>query len=177
MNFRSIALLLLASTPIGLTAAAGSFQLEPGIDRPGSDIAQIALEQAEPTECAQRCADNPDCRAFTYVEPGVQGETAVCWLKDAVPEPVAAPCCTSGLHGPGFSWGIDRPGADYRDFELATEEPALCEQACRAEADCHAFTYVRPGVQGDAPRCWLKNAVPAPVESDCCASGVRAGSH
>lgn len=175
MNLGSTILLTLALLPFELLAA-DAFRLEPGVDRPGSDITQLALEQADPSACAQHCADTPNCRAFTYVEPGVQGESAMCWLKDAVPDPVASACCTSGLRSSGFSWGIDRPGADYRSFELATEEPALCEQACSEDDDCRAFTYVRPGVQGDAPRCWLKDAVPEPVESECCASGVRAES-
>ena len=36
------------------------------------------------------------CRAYTYVEPGVQSTRAVCWLKDAVPEAIYNPNVTSG---------------------------------------------------------------------------------
>lgn len=176
MNTRFLAALLFTLLPLGLASAGAGFQLEPGVDRPGADIARIALDEAEPAACARLCADTPECQAFTFVQPGLQGEQAMCWLKDEVPEAVASDCCTSGLRGEGYQWGVDRPGADYRDFALEAEQPALCQQACAEDADCRAFTYVRPGLQGDAPRCWLKNEVPEPVASDCCASGVRGGS-
>jgi hypothetical protein len=67
----------------------------------------------------------------------------------------------------------DRPGMDYNNFDLASANPSLCEQACNADPDCRAFTYVKPGVQGANPRCWLKNGVPAANPSDCCDSGVK----
>lgn len=175
MTTRFLSVLLLALLPLGAPRAVEGFQLEPGVDRPGSDIAQITLTEAEPAECARLCSENMDCQAFTFVQPGLQGDEAMCWLKDAVPEAVTSDCCVSGLRSDGFSWGVDRPGADYRDFELEAEQPALCQQACAMDAECRAFTYVRPGVQGSAPRCWLKNEVPEPVESDCCASGLRGG--
>lgn len=68
---------------------------------------------------------------------------------------------------------VDRPGSDYRSFELPGAQPELCQQACIAEEQCQAFTYVKPGVQGTAAYCWLKSAVPSSVASDCCVSGVR----
>jgi hypothetical protein len=68
---------------------------------------------------------------------------------------------------------VDRPGADYRDFDLPRAEPALCRKACEDDGQCVAFTYVRPGVQSSAARCWLKEGVPEPEPNDCCASGVK----
>jgi hypothetical protein len=67
----------------------------------------------------------------------------------------------------------DRPGMDYSNFDLASANPSLCEQACNADPNCRAFTYVKPGVQGDNARCWLKNSIPAATPSDCCVSGVK----
>jgi hypothetical protein len=69
---------------------------------------------------------------------------------------------------------IDRPGSDYRSFELAANAGAeICQQTCESEATvCRAYTYVRAGVQGANPRCSLKSAVPAGVARDCCVSGV-----
>ena len=67
----------------------------------------------------------------------------------------------------------DRPGMDYNSFDLAAANPTLCEQACNADPNCRAFTYVKPGVQGANARCWLKNDIPAATPSDCCVSGVK----
>jgi hypothetical protein len=72
-----------------------------------------------------------------------------------------------------FEPNFDRPGSDYRDFDLPQDNYALCRDACAAENMCMAYTYVRPGVQGDAPRCWLKSSIPPGYASECCASGAR----
>lgn len=37
------------------------------------------------------------CVAWTYVNPGVQGPQARCWLKSAVPAPRPSTCCVSGI--------------------------------------------------------------------------------
>jgi hypothetical protein len=67
----------------------------------------------------------------------------------------------------------DRPGMDYSNFDLPSANPSLCEQACNADPDCKAFTYVKPGIQGPNPRCWLKNDIPAATPNSCCDSGVK----
>lgn len=67
----------------------------------------------------------------------------------------------------------DRPGSDYRSFDLPAPRPELCRDACWREPQCRAFTYVRPGVQGPQARCWLKNPVPPARLNDCCLSGVK----
>ena len=77
--------------------------------------------------------------------------------------------------GDAMADGIDRNGSDYRDFDLPNADPLLCRDACLGEARCQAWTYVKPGVQGDAARCWLKEAVPPPTPDACCVSGVRVG--
>jgi hypothetical protein len=52
-------------------------------------------------------------------------------------------------------WGIDRVGGDLGPgIELA--DAAQCRQACEAEAQCKAYTYVYPGVQGPKGQCYLK---------------------
>jgi hypothetical protein len=76
---------------------------------------------------------------------------------------------------PGATDGIDRNGSDYRDFDLPRADAFLCRDACLAEPECQAWTYVRPGVQGDTARCWLKNGVPPQTPDTCCISGVRVG--
>lgn len=72
-----------------------------------------------------------------------------------------------------FEPNTDRPGSDYRNFNLARPDPALCQQECIADPACRAWTYVVPNVQGPQARCWLKNRVPAPQASNCCVSGAR----
>jgi hypothetical protein len=69
--------------------------------------------------------------------------------------------------------GWDRPGLDYRSFDLRRPRDYLCSMACRRDYRCRAWTYVRPGVQGPRARCWLKYAVPAPVRNNCCISGTK----
>jgi hypothetical protein len=72
-----------------------------------------------------------------------------------------------------MEYGVDRPGGDYKNFDLKRNDPNQCLSACmRAEA-CKAWTFVRPGHQGPTARCWLKNKVPAPKDAPCCISGVK----
>lgn len=67
----------------------------------------------------------------------------------------------------------DRMGSDYSGYDLSSADPELCRKACDGDAQCKAYTYVKPGVQGPNARCYLKNAVPAPSPNACCVSGVK----
>jgi hypothetical protein len=67
----------------------------------------------------------------------------------------------------------DRPGMDYKDFDLSAPDPNLCRSACFAESNCLAYTYVKPGAQGAAAHCWLKSGVPPAQPNACCISGVK----
>ncbi|MES1206815.1 MAG: PAN domain-containing protein [Pseudomonadota bacterium] len=160
---------------------------EPGINRPGMDYRNFELVRADPNICWNECQREPRCAAYTYVNPGVQGASARCWLKDAVPNARPDSCCVSGVKGgaaappapppePGpraFERGINRPGMDYRNFELVRPDPNICWNECQREPRCVAYTYVHPGVQGANARCWLKDAVPNPRPDACCVSGVK----
>lgn len=87
-----------APTPsIVVTPQANPRPLEQNKDRPGSDLGPgISVSSAE--ECQQRCYDNNECQAFTYVRPGAQGnDRALCYLKNAVPNAVDNTCCISGI--------------------------------------------------------------------------------
>ncbi len=68
---------------------------------------------------------------------------------------------------------VDLFGADYANSWLASAEPKLCQDTCRADANCAAWTYLRPGVQGPQARCWLKSRVPRATQDECCTSGVE----
>lgn len=96
-------------------------------------------------------------------------------LTDALTKTVAAPPPEPAYAiGEGMEDGIDRPGKDYRSLDLATADPALCQSECVGDNKCVAWTFVKPGVQADNARCWLKTPAPEKVEDDCCISGIIA---
>jgi hypothetical protein len=153
------------------------------MDRPGADYKDFDLPKAEPKLCQAACLKESECKAWTYVKPGIQGDSARCWLKNEVPDPEPKEYCVSGVKGAGggstssaassMEQNTDRPGSDYKDFDLSKAEPKLCMAACLQESECKAWTYVKPGFQGDSARCWLKNEVPDPEPKEYCVSGVR----
>jgi hypothetical protein len=167
----------------------GHHGMEQGIDRPGYDYQNFDLPQSHPHMCKEACERDARCAAFTYVNPGVQGPSARCWLKNSVPQAVQNGCCVSGVKGEhgrfaapppppppapaSFEYNVDRPGYDFQNFDLPQPRPELCRDACLRERGCAAFTYVNPGVQGPNARCWLKNSAPQAIPSNCCISGVR----
>ena len=71
-----------------------------------------------------------------------------------------------------MEYNVDRPGLDYRSFELSEADPQICQSSCSADPQCKAWTYVKSGIQGNLARCWLKDRVPQPRTSDCCISGT-----
>ena len=66
-----------------------------------------------------------------------------------------------------FVRNTDRPGGDYRNFEIKGGD-AACREVCNQERQCRAWAFVNA-----TQRCWLKNTVPAPRSSRCCTSGVK----
>lgn len=82
-----------------------------------------------------------------------------------------------GQPAKAMEYGIDRPGQDYLAFDLDRPGPESlpeeCLAACGRNAMCRAWTFVKAGVQGPNPRCWLKTGVPTAVRNDCCISGVK----
>jgi hypothetical protein len=76
----------------------------------------------------------------------------------------------------GLEVNVDRPGGDYRSFELASGRPEECRDTCMTEPQCAAFTFMNLGVQGPGARCWLKSTVPAQAPNACCISGVKSAA-
>ncbi len=141
-------------------------------DRPGNNYTNFELQFASPAQCAARCSSEAQCQAWTYVQPGVQGTLARCWLKNAVPPATTAAFAVSGVRS--YEYDTDRSGNDYTNFDLPTADPQLCAARCSGDAQCRAWTYVAPGAQGSSAHCWLKNAVPLSAARDFTVSGVRA---
>jgi hypothetical protein len=166
--------------------------MEQNTNRYGEDYKDLSLPTPNPALCAQACMGEAKCVAWTYVKPGVQADNARCWLKDKVPLPTPDDNCVSGVKKAatsdrvGASSGtaacsqtypmesnINLPGDDYKDFDLGISDPCLCAQACVTEAQCKSWTYVKPGVQADNARCWLKDRVPPRSADENCISGVK----
>jgi hypothetical protein len=151
--------------------------MEAGWDRPGSDMMQKAFGQQGPEKCKQWCDRTKGCKAWTWVKPGVQGDGAMCYLKNTVPDRVKDDCCTSGVAGQGEvtyvpEYGKDRMGSDYHSAELGQRGWETCKSMCDRDGRCKAWTWVKPGVQGDGAMCYLKDPAPSPSASDCCVSGL-----
>lgn len=161
-------------------AAAEAAPIEYGQNRPGGDYSNFPMAIGDPQLCRAACLGDPVCKAWTFVNPGIQGVLARCWLKSSIPAAVADGCCTSGTKGaappppPAMEANTDRPGSDFANVTLPSGAgPNACRSLCNADGTCVAWTFVKAGVQATNPRCWLKSAVPAPVPSTCCTSGVK----
>ncbi|HEY0347836.1 MAG TPA: PAN domain-containing protein [Pyrinomonadaceae bacterium] len=154
--------------------------LEYDTNRPGADYRNFEIAQADPAICRNECASDSTCKAFTYVKPGLQGARAHCWLKSDVTTASANTCCVSGIKSgsnssSGLEVNVNRLGGDYRDYELADNNPNHCRDDCMADSRCQSFTFLRPSYRGPNAHCFLKNSVPAATQETCCISGVKAG--
>ncbi|MGY3450606.1 hypothetical protein ACVILH_002948 [Bradyrhizobium sp. USDA 4353] len=150
-----------------------------GADRPGADLSNFDLPQPEPTLCEERCAHDKNCKAWTYVKPNTtQGSSPRCWLKNAIPVTQASTCCVAGvkvdLHpanlGP-MQGAFDRPGDDFASFDLAANDPYLCQGECARNGMCQAWAFV----QDPKPYCWLKKAGPPLVPNKAVTAGAHLG--
>jgi hypothetical protein len=98
--------------------------------------------------------------------------TGVLWLASGVASAAEQKALRSTPLGPGMEADTNRFGSDYRNFESLSAQQ--CQTECAKDAQCKAWTWVKPGVQGPSAKCWLKNAVPAKSPDACCISGVKA---
>ena len=87
---------VVAFSGISGAAAAPGENFSENIDRPGNDIRNFPFN-GNAQACLKLCNRERDCRAWTFVKAGVQGPSAVCFLKAPIPRAVANPCCTSGV--------------------------------------------------------------------------------
>jgi|tagenome__1003787_1003787.scaffolds.fasta_scaffold19877573_1 hypothetical protein len=71
----------------------------------------------------------------------------------------------------------NRWGGDYTGFDIGSDHVEVCENTCKDDTKCLAWTYVKPGIQGPQARCWLKNVIPAISNDVCCVSGTKTRSH
>jgi PAN domain len=67
----------------------------------------------------------------------------------------------------------DRYGGDYLFFDINTDHIEDCEDACKADTKCAAWTYVKPGALRPHAVCALKTVIPAISDNVCCVSGTK----
>lgn len=164
-----------------LVLSAGAAQAQSGFDRRGGDYANVPLASGDPAECAARCEGEDKCLAWSFSYPATASARATCWLKNKVNPAAQDNCCVSGVRGAAIveprekatEFSIDRVGGDYKEFALPVDpKGAACRSACEGDNKCRAWTYVRPGYIGVAPRCYLKSEIKVPQRKPCCISGV-----
>ena len=150
-------------------------------DRPGGDYTSAPVASGDPTDCALLCEHDRRCRAWSFNYPTDANGGAVCWLKSSVPARVPDNCCVSGVRGAGVveprngavETSIDRPGGDYRGFEVKKSEgDEDCKAACTADNKCRAWTYARPGYAGKEGHCFRKKDIKPPRRKAGFTSGV-----
>jgi hypothetical protein len=79
---------------------------------------------------------------------------------------------SSSPSGSTVEFGTDRPGSDYRVFDVPAENFSSCLAACQADSGCQAWSYESSNAQRPNGVCWLKNPAPAQVAKQITTSGV-----
>lgn len=81
---------------------------------------------------------------------------------------------SSEIFTENLQFDIDRPGRDYKSFDLPYPDYKLCQDACQKDEKCKAWAYVKPYTkQGPMPKCWLKNVIPPAVKDSAVISGYK----
>jgi PAN domain len=161
----AIVISVLAVSPVGVLANPMSADLN-FVDFPGGDY--FHFDAGHQSICATSCATDSQCSSYTYVI-----STGVCWKKNTIPSRKNDNCCISGVKLMGDEEvNFDRPGSNIKPgFPTAFHNQ--CEDFCKADLKCRAYTWVKPRIQADSGMCWLKNKRPSKVANSCCISGVR----
>jgi hypothetical protein len=72
----------------------GNYEIN--FDRLGGDL-RPGFPAGSPAECERSCKMEDQCRAYTWVKPGIQAATGMCWLKGSHRPQRADNCCVSGV--------------------------------------------------------------------------------
>ncbi len=177
--------------PVPATVAGA----RPGIELEGGTYTFFAGNDATPEGCQAACRADGQCLAWDYVRPGIFSADARCFLKNRPSMQVASPCCIAGFERQVADNSTTAPGAsantapsaaaskamintnlfgsDYRNFVMSSDNWSLCQNACKADQRCLAWTAVHPGIQGSKARCWLKSRIPQARANPCCISGIE----
>jgi hypothetical protein len=126
-----------------------------GFDTPGNDLSNFPSTKAD--ECANACAMNPSCNAFT-----LNLGNNFCYLKSAVGTWSANANCTSGVRRTSES-STDHAGGDMSNFAATSE--VTCSNTCATTFGCVAWSL-------NSGTCWLKDSLTDGLPA---AAGVKSG--
>lgn len=165
-------------------AESQDFQLQENTDYFGADFKSFAVPNGDLYACVKACRSDNQCQSFTFGKVDGQGTHAMCWLKNSIPSTRQNSCCTSGKKIPSMLMinvgptmtlqsGLDYSGADIKRLVLDKPEPMKCASACSVSKECKAYTYVKPGQQGPAAICYLKDEAKNANSNACCSSGIK----
>jgi hypothetical protein len=135
-------------------------------DRPGCDFSRFVVPRANDpffsVVCANACGRDPNCQAWNFDTRFDGSGAATCFLKNCVPAQIQSRATYGGVKlqatMSGSEPSIDRVGCDYAS--LPAEAPQICLAACARDTRCQAWNY---DPKSGAPKCALKNCVPAPT--------------
>ncbi len=96
-----------------VNAPPSGFDYAQAQDLPGQDYNKFMMK-GDYVECARACDRDPQCRAFTWVKPGVKGVDAACCLKSGVPVAAQDPNCISGVRAVVANAPPMGPDTSYR---------------------------------------------------------------
>ena len=153
-------------------------QLEVDFDRYGKDYKDF--DSPQPQQCQAECAKDPQCRAFTFSQPGAVFPGGHCWLKNTIPPATPRTGFISGAKSatppvpgevPAFEIDFDRFGMDYQDFD--SPQPQHCQAQCAGDPQCKAFTFSQSGAVFPEAHCWLKHSVPPKTPRTGFVSGTK----
>jgi hypothetical protein len=124
--------------------------MEDNTDRMGMDYRSFDLPAADPKLCKSACEAETQCKAYTFVRPGVQGPQARCWLKTSVPNPTRSACCVSGVKAqsqPTVVTGMDplKPPSDpviYTNGNIAGVQNGPTKTTTFAIDASHRVTFI-----------------------------------
>jgi len=148
----------------------GRLSEEVGLDYRGGDYTSFIARELR--ECKRLCADQPQCRAYTF-----RLDSNECFLKNLVGPLQRDRNTVTGVKG-GFGGGIggggrlseerglDHPGGDYNSF--ASGDVRDCKHACFEDRRCRAYTY-----RFDSRECFLKDRVYPAARDSRAVTGVK----
>jgi hypothetical protein len=85
------------AAPQAVEAKPPKMTVEKNTDRYGSDYRRIVMDKPQANVCRKTCQDDNNCKAYTFVKPGVQHPSkAICYLKHSKPPKTPNQCCESG---------------------------------------------------------------------------------
>lgn len=169
-----IAIVTICLWPLAAHATADITTIEKGFDRPGAEFMSAPVPTLD--HCRTLCFDHGSvdlsaaqrCLAYTF-----RASTKMCSLKNATPAPVPDADAVSGLHvivkfGDN---GVSYPENNIRGADFDTRNPVECQDKCRGDKSCRAWTWMKPGMETVSGHCHLKDSVPLGKRDNCCVSG------